>query len=152
MNSTTSPTVAVNLGTGLTATAITCSASTCALLNTGNVKCWWGNYDSHPTLGAGAAVRNSRSGYVASELGDGMPIVDLGGLTVAAITGGAYHICGLLSDATAKCWGWNNRGQLGQGDTLDRGGTSKFVPDAAGLWGGVNWESEAAVHYSIPST
>ena len=31
--------------------------------------------------------------------------------------GSAHHTCALLFDYSLKCWGWNNHGQLGLGDT-----------------------------------
>jgi alpha-tubulin suppressor-like RCC1 family protein len=46
---------------------------------------------------------------------------------VTAITGGLYHFCALLSDATGKCWGDNGDGQLGQGNTSAWGGTPSTI-------------------------
>jgi hypothetical protein len=47
-----------------------------------------------------------------------------GGVTpyhaLAAVTG-QLHACALLNDHSVKCWGQNGYGQLGYGDTRDRG-------------------------------
>ncbi len=39
-----------------------------------------------------------------------------------SISAGRDHSCGLLVNGTVRCWGSNDVGQLGQGDTDDRGG------------------------------
>jgi alpha-tubulin suppressor-like RCC1 family protein len=40
-------------------------------------------------------------------------------LVQARISGGSSHACVVLSDGTARCWGRNNHGQLGDGTTTD---------------------------------
>jgi hypothetical protein len=41
------------------------------------------------------------------------------GLSGAAVlAAGGYHSCALMPDATARCWGRNTRGQLGDGSSL----------------------------------
>ncbi|MDR1300709.1 MAG: hypothetical protein LBK50_03310, partial [Candidatus Nomurabacteria bacterium] len=43
----------------------------------------------------------------------------LNGLMAKAITAGLYHTCVIASDDNAYCWGWNDRGQLGNKTTTD---------------------------------
>ena len=43
------------------------------------------------------------------------------GRTATAIAAGKYHNCALLDNSSIKCWGSNNAGQLGLGDTNNRG-------------------------------
>jgi hypothetical protein len=49
-----------------------------------------------------------------------------------SITGGDYHNCGLTAGGTARCWGSNGLGQLGDGTTLDR--TSPFTVEGGHVW------------------
>ncbi|MEZ4819027.1 MAG: hypothetical protein R3A45_03690 [Bdellovibrionota bacterium] len=109
----------INLGTGLTATQIIAGDyHTCALLNTGEAKCWGNN--EYGLLGYGNKTEDP--GDAPNEMGDNLATIDLGnGLTVIQMTSGRYHNCALLSNGEAKCWGFNDRGQLGLGDTQDRG-------------------------------
>src|SRR5262249_22175131 len=38
--------------------------------------------------------------------------------------------CDVLSDGNVRCWGENGHGQLGEGDTIDRGGNPGETGDA----------------------
>ena len=87
--------------------AITAGGShSCALLDTGAVKCWGSDY--YGQLGD--------SGYNT----DSTTPVDVVGLsgTVTAITAGFVHTCALLDTGAMKCWGGNDYGQLGNGEVL----------------------------------
>jgi uncharacterized repeat protein (TIGR01451 family) len=108
----------VNLGAGRTATAISAAGNhTCALLDDGSVKCW--GVGASGELGNGTAAT---IGDGPNEMGDNLLPIDLGsGRTAVAITSGATHSCAVLDDTTIRCWGENASGQLGLGDTADRG-------------------------------
>ena len=116
----------VDLGPGRLATAVAAGgAHTCALLDDGTVKCWGAN--SAGQLGLGAT--DNRGGK-AGQMGSHLPAVDLGpGKGALAIATGAAHSCALLSDGLVKCWGANLFGQLGQGDTQNRGGAAGELAD-----------------------
>ena len=61
---------------------------------------------------------------------DVLPTVNLGtGRTATAISISNYHSCALLDNASVKCWGWNNYGQLGIGNTTQMGDGSGEMGD-----------------------
>ena len=92
-------------------------SSTCAILDSGQVKCWGNNGNGQ--LGIGDT---GNRGDGPGEMGAQLPPVDLGpGRTALSISGGAQHICVLLDNAGVKCWGLNTSGELGLGDKLPRG-------------------------------
>jgi alpha-tubulin suppressor-like RCC1 family protein len=78
------------------------SQKTCAILNTGAVRCWGGNYSGE--VGDGTVVNRS------------MPTLPVG-LTsdVSSVSVGNRHVCASLSSGGARCWGDNGYGQLGDG-------------------------------------
>jgi cysteine-rich repeat protein len=92
-------------------------AHVCALLTDNRLKCWGGNDDGELGLGD----TNDR-GDEPSEMGDYLPAVDIGaGAMVTAIDAAGASSCVLLNGGRMKCWGLNSYGQLGLGDTNNRG-------------------------------
>ena len=63
-------------------------------------------------------------------MGDNFPVVDLGtGRTPRGITAGDNQTCAILDNSSIKCWGSNTSGQLGLGDTSNRGDGSGEMGD-----------------------
>ena len=64
---------------------------------------------------------------LSGQLGDGgnaaqpAPVAVAGGLDFSTVRSGGAFSCGVVrTDSTAACWGWNGRGQLGDGTQVDR--------------------------------
>ena len=84
---------------------------TCALLLGGSVQCW----------GSGNLGRIGRGDGTTEHIGDNETVtsvspVALGGVAVD-LQAGHSHTCALLEGGDLVCWGSNNYGQLGTGDT-----------------------------------
>ena len=115
---------------------------TCALTNTGAVKCW--GYNLYGQLGNGANV-NTSTAVAVTGLSSG----------VTAITLGSNHSCALLNTGAVRCWGFNRisvtvggvatlvgAGQLGNGTTTD----SNLPVAVTGLSGSVATIAAGAAH------
>lgn len=117
----------VNLGTGRTAKAVSAgNFHSCAILDNDSVKCWGTN--SNGQLGLGDALAR---GDASNEMGDALPVVDLGvNRKAVAISAGTNFTCATLDNGGIKCWGLNDTGQLGLGDKMIRGNMTGQMGDA----------------------
>lgn len=98
----------VGLGTGTT-TSITCGAKhNCAILSTGEIRCWGSNSEGQLGLGpmgeGGYGIHRSPE-KVIPYWSENKKAVQLAlGLT---------HSCALIDDGSVHCWGGNHYGQMG---------------------------------------
>lgn len=115
----------VDLGTDRTAKQLALGEQhSCALLDNDDVKCFGRNvgYPHAGTLGYGDSTTRGTS---AATMGDNLPAVNFGaGRTAVQIAAGKHFTCAILDDGNVKCWGFNDVGQLGLGDT-----TTRSAPD-----------------------
>ncbi len=86
------PTSAVSIGGGW--------ENKCELLADGRVACW--GYNANGQLGVGTT-------YVSAKT----PVIVTGVAQAVSLGVGYAHSCAVLFDGTAKCWGRNDQGQLG---------------------------------------
>ena len=93
---------------------------TCAIQNSGAAFCWGSNNNSQ--LGTGTSGIQ-RVPTAVSGLSSG----------VSHIGAGANHTCAAINDGTARCWGLNTNGQVG-----DASNTTRALPvTVSGLSGAV---------------
>ncbi len=99
--------------------------SSCALLEQGTVKCWGDSLNGELGYGDDASRGGAEGGQPGLPLGDALPPVDIGFSGVSRIRMGTspvyQHSCAINQDGQLKCWGGNRLGQLGLGDTNNRG-------------------------------
>ena len=100
----------------------------CAILNNDTVKCWG-------QAGDGALGYGNESNIGDNETPADVGAVDLassGADTAVAVSAGGAHTCAILTNGSVRCWGLNNTGQLGYGNTTTYGDDSGETPAAAG--------------------
>jgi cysteine-rich repeat protein len=95
---------------------------TCALLRGGAVRCWGDNRYGQLGLASKSTVSNKHPYELET--------VDLGS-PAKALALGSDHTCALLESGDVRCWGKNDRGQLGLAHTQnvgdDEGPSTKFA-------------------------
>jgi alpha-tubulin suppressor-like RCC1 family protein len=123
-------TIAITMPLGVTAfdslSLVAGASHTCAITaflppaTEGTAYCWGGN--AYGQLGNGAQIAPGGRSAV--------PIPVFGGTTFARLYAGENHTCGIRASGVAFCWGRNDAGQLGIGNTTN---TSTPTAVAGGL-------------------
>jgi cysteine-rich repeat protein len=85
----------------------------CALLDTGELRCWGASEEGQLGLGVLDVIGDD-------ETPASVAPIDVGG-SVASIDGRGFHTCAVLTDQSVRCWGRANEGVLGYGNTNDIG-------------------------------
>ncbi|MBW2736784.1 MAG: hypothetical protein JRH20_30735 [Deltaproteobacteria bacterium] len=111
---------AVNLGSSVRVVDLSAGESgahTCALLSSGDVKCWgYGRTWNEPGYMGYGHSRNL--GDEATDMGDNLPTIQLGqGVKVKDLTSSSFNTCVITSDQRAKCWGVGFYGANGNGSS-----------------------------------
>lgn len=100
---------------------------TCALMGTGDVKCWGSN--SYGNLGDNTTASKNVP----------TAVVGLGAGTTSAISAGYFLSCALISGTgEVRCWGFNYYGSVGDGTTTNRLVPTQVSGFASGAVGLVN--------------
>ncbi len=98
------------------------SFHTCGIRGAGELWCWGGGLNGQLGVGAGTSEDSA------------VPQKVLSDARWRAVTGGASHTCGLQEDGSLWCWGRNDHGQLGLGDTQNRFEPAPLWVPGAGEW------------------
>jgi len=107
---------AVRMGSGKKVKSISLSKYyACAVLDDKSLKCW--GRGANGELGLGEET------FLTEGAPQDVPVVNLGGVGAQQVATGYSHTCAILLDGTLKCWGSNQSGELGLGDTDNRGNT-----------------------------
>lgn len=107
----------LDLGTTYTVKQVVAGGNqSCVLLSNGGVKCWGINEGGNLGIGSTTDVGGAEA------MGSQLAGVFLGtGRYATQLAMGNRHVCALLDDSTMKCWGYNDVGQLGMGNTANLG-------------------------------
>ena len=95
---------------------------TCALLDTGRVRCWGRGVEGKLGYGSMQTIGDDETPASAGD-------VDVGG-NVVQIVAGWLHTCALLETGAVRCWGAGSDGKLGYGNTVSIGDNE--TPASAG--------------------
>jgi alpha-tubulin suppressor-like RCC1 family protein len=102
---------------------------TCALLESGNVRCW--GFNGYGQLGYGNPPPDNYN-IGDNEVPASINVVRLKDQALQVSAGG-NHTCALLSTGGIKCWGHNGNGQLGYGNVTQQDAPSSMPVDLGGI-------------------
>lgn len=127
------------------AAALTAGAvHTCARLTDNTLQCWGDNANAQVGPGGTTYTPNPTAvrGFSASTTL----------ANVSTTTTGSQHSCGLLTNGTVGCWGWNGSGQIGNAN-FARSSNTSFVSGiatatdlSAGGWHNCVRQTDSTVH------
>jgi alpha-tubulin suppressor-like RCC1 family protein len=108
-----------------TATGVTAGgAHTCAITSEGLLRCWGLASSGQLGLANTTTIGDDESP-------NSVLVVDVGGgRSTAEVSAGSAHTCAILDNGTVRCWGLNDKGQLGNGNTTTIGDNES--PGSAG--------------------
>jgi len=131
----------LDLGEGFDPIAVHCGGFySCAVSTGGSTKCWGQN--TFGQLGVGS---NSNLGDGGNEMGDNLPAIEWGSdFELESMCTGSHHSCALSTNAVLKCVGYNNKGQLGIGTTINQNSPPDAGVDLGGNFEAVQLECGAA--------
>jgi alpha-tubulin suppressor-like RCC1 family protein len=125
--------VVVTVPVGVTFISITVGIyNTCALTASGDVYCWGSNRLNQ--LGNGTTTDSTTPVLIT------MPA----GIKFTSIASSGYSTCGLTTNGTVYCWGYNAFGQLGNGTT-----TNSAIPVAVTMPNGITFDSISVGRYDV---
>lgn len=117
------PATAGDVVVGGRATRVFCGGQhTCALMETGALRCWGSNFAGQLGYGHMDDIGDDEAPATAGDMPVGGRILDVGL--------GAVHTCVLLEGGRLRCWGDGDRGRLGTGSTDDLGDQPGELPVA----------------------
>ena len=108
------PTKTNNLGSDAISVSLG-EQHTCAVLDTGVLKCWGRNNHGQIGVGSGGDKDTPQTVNVGS------------GRTTTSVYLGYHHSCAILDDQSVKCWGRNQDGELGVGSTTSSFNTPQAI-------------------------
>lgn len=93
--------------------------------------CWGRQMQNTSAVSCSSSMAPTTSvGYMPSDMGDKLPKINFGSSKVVQLATGSTFGCALLDDKSVKCWGTNDNGQLGLGNTQPIGANALDMGDS----------------------